>query len=449
MPDTPWRVLVVGGGIGGLALAQALHAGGVDVQVYERDPEPSSWLQGYRINVNPDGARALHRCLPQPLWEAFVATAVAPPGGITFRTERLRELLTLGRDRLVGSADPADGQYGVSRVVLRNLLLAGLDDVVRFGARFERFEVDDDGRVTARFSDGTTATGDVLVGADGANSRVRAQYLPHAGRVETDAASIAGRLPLTEQTRSWLPAHLAGGMTLVLPPRGPSLFASAFAGRERVSGALRADPDLARIGVDPDRLLDRLEDYVLWAVIADHRAFPAGTVDRDGAEVRAVARRIVDGWHPALRRMVAETDPATVRAMRFRRSSFAEPWPASPVTVLGDAVHNMPPVGGLGANTALRDAAELSSRLLAVRDRAELVPAIAAYEERMRDYGYAAVRTATRNTERATSNNPVARRAARGWFRLCRAVPPLRRRSFGPGPEEGPPSRRSARQPQG
>jgi 2-polyprenyl-6-methoxyphenol hydroxylase-like FAD-dependent oxidoreductase len=438
MPDTPWRVLVIGGGIGGLALAQALHAGGVDVQVHERDPEPSGWLQRYRININPHGARALHRCLPEPLWNAFVATS-APPGDLTFRTERLAELLTLRRGQLLNSADPADGQYGVSRVVLRNLLLAGLNDVVHFGARFKRFEVGDDGMVTAHFADGSTATGDVLVGADGAKSRVRAQYLPHAERVEIDGADIAGRLPLTSQTRSWLPAHLASGMTLVLPPRGPSLLAFTFTGRQHMSGALRDGLDLTRLGLDPERLLDGLEDYVLWAIAADHRAFPADTLGGEGAQVRQFAERIVARWHPALRRMVAETDPATVRATRFKRSSFADPWPSSPVTVLGDAVHNMPPTSGLGANTALRDAAELSGRLLAVGDRAELVSAIAAYEERMRDYGYAAVRAAVHSAERVISANVIARRKTRGWYRLCRAVPALRRRSFGPPPTESPP----------
>ncbi|MDT7552112.1 MAG: hypothetical protein QOI16_648, partial [Pseudonocardiales bacterium] len=173
MADPPLRVMIIGGGIGGLTLGHALAAAdGVEVQIYERNRAAADWLDGYRININPHGSRALHQCLPPPLWEAFVATSTTPPGGITFRTEQLRELFTITRDDMTGgSPDPADGQYGVSRIVLRNLLLTGLDDHVRFGAEFERYSVATDGTVTAHFADGSTATADVLVGADGANSR--------------------------------------------------------------------------------------------------------------------------------------------------------------------------------------------------------------------------------------------------------------------------------------
>ena len=157
MADPPLRVLIIGAGIGGLTLGHALvSAGGIDVHIYERNRAAADWLDGYRININPDGARALHQCLPPVLWEAFVATSTAPPGGITFRTEQLQELFTITRDDMTGgSSDPADGQYGVSRTVLRNLLLSGLDDDIRFGAEFERYSVAADAKVTAYFADGS------------------------------------------------------------------------------------------------------------------------------------------------------------------------------------------------------------------------------------------------------------------------------------------------------
>ena len=429
MTYPPLRVLIVGAGIGGLALGQALvAAGGVDVRIAERNPDADAWLDGYRLNINPDGARALHRCLPTPLWEAFVATSPTPPGGISFRTEQLRELFTVTRENMTGgSTEPADGQYGVSRRVLRTLLLAGLDDHVRYGAEFRRYTVAGDGTVTAQFADGTSITADVLVGADGANSAVRRQYLPHAERVPTDAGGIAARLPLDDDTRVWLPAALTEGMTLVMPPSGrASMFTSAFPGRDALTAAISDGVGLDGVGLDQDQLLDDTDDYVLWSVIADHRVLPDPDGDpdegADGHLLRETALDLTRGWSPDLRRVIADSDPASLGVMRFRHSTLVDPWAATTVTVLGDAVHNMPPVGGLGANSALRDAAELAERLLAARDGAPLVPAIAAYEERMRGWGYGAVRESTANARRATTANPLARRMGRGYFRVRGAL---------------------------
>lgn len=423
----PLRVLIIGGGIGGLALGQALLAAGFDVRIHERDQTADDWLQGYRVNIHPHGARALHDCLPPPLWQAFLATSVAPPGGISFRTERLRELMTTDRATLTGgSDDPADGQYGVSRIVLRRLLLTGLDHVIRYGSEFDHYTVGDDGRVTAHFADGTADTGDLLVGADGANSRVCAQYLPGAARVDTDAAAIAGRLPLTPATRGWLPEHLTAGMMLMMPPSGRrTLFTSAFAGREQMAKAVQ-EGELAAAGVDidTDLLLDGLEDYVLWAVIAHHRDFPAGVAEMDGTARQAVCADMAAGWHPALARMIAESRPESVELLRLKHSTLLKPWPSTTVTVLGDAVHNMPPVGGLGANAALLDAAALAEELLR---HDTPVAAVAAYEKRMRDHGYGALRESVTNTRRAISPNVVSRRMGRVFFRGMKAVSQLRR----------------------
>lgn len=415
------RVLIIGAGIGGLALGQGLvAAGGIDVRIRERNPDAAAWLDGYRVNINANGSRALHRCLPPPLWEAFVATSVAAPGGISFRTEQLRELFTITRDDMSGgSPDPADGQYGVSRVVLRTLLLAGLDQVVRYGAAFEHYDVAGNGAVTAHFADGSTETADVLIGADGANSRVRRQYLPAAQRVLTDAAAVSARLPLDEDTRRWLPPVLADGMALVMPKSGRwTVFTSAFTGRRALTAAIAGGTGLTRLGVDPERLLDGLGDYLLCGLIADHRTLPADVAEVDGATLQGVAVDRLRGWHPALRRAFAEADPASVAGMRLKQSRPVDPWPATTVTVLGDAIHNMTPVGGLGANSALRDAAALADELVAVRDGAPLLPAIGAYEERMRGWGYAAVRESDENTRRAITSNPLARRAARTYFRV-------------------------------
>src|SRR5690349_20005494 len=133
------RIAVVGGGIGGLCLAQGLRKAGAEVTVYERDRTPGDRLQGYRIHIDPNGARALHDCLPPHLWEAFVATTGAHVRGMAFVTERLEELLLVEAPH---PGDPLRDHHSASRITLRQVLLAGMEDVVRFGKTFERYERD-------------------------------------------------------------------------------------------------------------------------------------------------------------------------------------------------------------------------------------------------------------------------------------------------------------------
>ena len=76
----------------------------------------------------------------------------------SFLTERLDELLAVDAELMTGgSTDPADGHHAVSRVTLRLLLMAGLEDVLHFGKEFERYQRTADGRVTAHIADGTSA----------------------------------------------------------------------------------------------------------------------------------------------------------------------------------------------------------------------------------------------------------------------------------------------------
>src|SRR5262249_62190799 len=81
-----------------------------------------------------------------------------------------------------------------------------------------------DGLVTAHFHDGSTETGDVLVGADGGNSRVRRQYLPHAARVDTGVTGIQGKVWLTDEIHTLVPARLAEGPVMIPGPRGYRMF---------------------------------------------------------------------------------------------------------------------------------------------------------------------------------------------------------------------------------
>jgi 2-polyprenyl-6-methoxyphenol hydroxylase-like FAD-dependent oxidoreductase len=404
------NVVVVGGGIGGLALAQGLRRHGVGVAVYERDADRDDRLDRYRLAINPAGSRSLRACLPDRQWQAFLDTAGRPGGGFGFLRTDLRELVVVEDAIMYPEVpDPAERSYPVDRHTLRGILLDGLGDAVRYGKVFERYELAADGRPTAHFADGTSATGDVLVGADGMHSRLRAQYLPAATRRDTRALGVGLKLPLNADTRTWLPPRLAQGMNLVMAGAPYFLFTSAFE-RQQPAG----------------------DDYLLCAFVARNDQFPAHPERLDGTRLKAHVAGLTTGWHPALRKLIDECPPHDVSAFPFQASDRPAPWTPSRVTVLGDAVHGMPPTGGNGANTALRDAALLTRRLSrAVRGELPLLDAIGGYEAEMREYGFQAVDLAMKTLRQGLTSNPVEVFFSRAWFRLCTTAAPLRRMTFG------------------
>ena len=169
-------------------------------------------------------------------WDAFVASAGRPCAGLGFFTEQMRELLFIEQRRIEHKAalapyDPATSEHPVSRVALRRVLLGGLGDAVHFGKELVRYELTDDA-VTARFADGSSARGDVLVAADGVGSRVRQQYLPHAKVVDTGIVAVGGKLALDAPSRRWLPGALTRRLTNVLPPRGCGMFIAPYEAKQ-------------------------------------------------------------------------------------------------------------------------------------------------------------------------------------------------------------------------
>ena len=89
------KVLVIGGGTGGLALAHGLQRAGIGVTVFERDALRTDGLHGYRVGIDPDGSRALHALLPTELYDTFVATKARDPKYFNMLTEDLKEVLSL------------------------------------------------------------------------------------------------------------------------------------------------------------------------------------------------------------------------------------------------------------------------------------------------------------------------------------------------------------------
>jgi 2-polyprenyl-6-methoxyphenol hydroxylase-like FAD-dependent oxidoreductase len=433
------HVLVIGGGIGGLCLAQGLKRMGISVAVYERDASPDARLQGYRLNIEPVGSQALHACLPPELWDVLVATAGDPGPRMGVFDEQLRELMH--EDEPGAESDPTRSHHAVSRITLRRLLLAGLDDVVHFNKKFVRYELAGDGTVTAFFSDGSSATGHVLIGADGARSRVRKQFLPDAREVHIPAVGIGGKLPITADTATWLPGHLQSTKNMILPPIN-FFFTAAFRQRQGTNDVIsQIGGQLRELGLNPQELLDQAEDYdyVMWAFVAHRKSFRH---QRDNPTVlKHAIEQSMERWSPVLQRLVRESNPGTIQAFDFAAAAKPKPWNTSNVSLLGDALHYMPPVGGMGGNAALHDAQLLCSALNAVNNGSPLLPSLHACEAGMLAYGFKAVQASLLYTRLGISRTPLMRPLAKLFFRTCGVVGPLRRAIFEESPLSAAPRR--------
>jgi 2-polyprenyl-6-methoxyphenol hydroxylase-like FAD-dependent oxidoreductase len=431
--QTGMRVLIIGAGTGGLCLAHGLKRAGIDVQVYERDRTRKDGLYGYRVGISPAGSYAMQQCVPPEVFDLFVATCARAPRYFNMLTEKMKEV---GSIEMPDSGDPVDSEKSVSRMTLRQVLLTGLEDDVSFDKKFARYWTNEDGTVTALFEDGTTATGDVLVGADGASSKVRNQRLPDARMEQTGIVSIGGKVPMTAESRALVSKKVFEGISLIQAPRGKGAIIHVMefpwrrAGMEHEAGG----NDAKLVAEWPGLLYDNTQDYMMWGVWAALKNFPANPMKTQQQEQLRIAKELTAGWAADFRRFMELTDVSTVFSIEIRTSVPLDPWATSNVTLLGDAVHTMTPGRGVGANTALRDAALLCRQLIAVRDRKlELIPALAAYEQEMLRYSAQAVIESRKQMDaRDVIHKPVIGRVVLGLMRtgmrMMNHVPALKRR---------------------
>ncbi|MBN9509399.1 MAG: FAD-dependent monooxygenase [Alphaproteobacteria bacterium] len=419
------RVLIIGAGTGGLALAHALKRAGIDVCVYERDPVPNADTGGYRVGISPAGSRALKACVPPDIYELFVATCARAPRYFNMLTEHLAEVLCF---ELAGAAaDAMDGEKNVVRKTLRRVLLTGLKDQVVFGKRFASFTHRPDASVTVRFEDGSLATGDVLVGADGSGSAVRTQRLPDARLDDTGIVSLGGKLPMTAESKALLSEKMFYGMSLIMAPKGFGAIIHSLEFPQH-----RTDPDFAARWPSFVDLLD--VDSVGWGLWGARQNFPTDPATLSGEELQHLGLELTRHWHPHVRALIRMTDPAAIQFVGVRTSVPLPPWESSNVTLLGDAIHTMTPGRGAGANTALRDAALLGQRLVEVHQgRKPLLQAIHDYEIEMLRYSTEAVAESRKQMNSADLiHRPIVGRLQlalmRGAMRVINAVPFLKRR---------------------
>ncbi|MEW9534231.1 FAD-dependent oxidoreductase [Microbispora sp. NPDC049125] len=368
---TVGRVLVVGAGLGGLTLAHGLVRAGVDVRVYEADDGPGERSQGYRIGLAPPAMEVLRASLPPRLHRLVEVTSGSLTGpGLLFD----EQLTVLSRDL---EGPPAEAR-AVDRQVLRRILLGDLGDRVAYAKRLAGLTQDAEGTVTARFADGTRATGQVLVGADGGNSVVRRNLAPEVGLVDSDLCGAMGRTPVTDRFLRLVP----GRGTMVKGPGITLMLGRMQFGREPSEAAAEIAP-----GLD----MPYRDSYVRWVLLVPPEHPAATDPGRARDDARELVLDLIDGWHPDLRDLVRSADMSAVGRSKVYDRPMPS-WPVGRVTLLGDAAHLTLASGGNGANTAMQDAARLCASLAEVdRGERELISVLGAYQDDLLERGNAAV----------------------------------------------------------
>ncbi|MFJ2873327.1 FAD-dependent oxidoreductase [Streptomyces sp. NPDC087298] len=335
-------ITIIGAGLGGLTLARVLHVHGIPSTVYEAETSPTARMQGGLLDIHDyNGQLALRAA---GLIDAF-------RGLILEGRQAMRVLDQDGTVLLDKADDGTGGRPEVQRGELRRTLLESLPaGTVRWGHKVSSARSLGEGRHEVTFADGGTTVTSLLVGADGAWSRVRP--LLSTATPEYADTSVVETYLFHADTRHPAAAKAVGGGSMIVPAQGKEIFA------HRESG-------------------DTLHAYV--GLAKPREWFDAIDFTDAAAATQRIAREF-DGWAPELTALITDSDTAPVL-----RPYYALPtghrWDRVPgVTLLGDAAH-LSVSNGEGANLAMYDGAELGKAIAA--HPYDIERALTAYEEAM------------------------------------------------------------------
>lgn len=327
------KIAIIGGGPGGLTLARLLQRKGINVTVYERDIHKEVRLQGGALDLHTDsGLAALAKA---GLMEAFKANYRPEAGLMRVVDEQLKMHFDEHQQGKKETFGDDHHRPEIDRGPLRQLLLDSLEpDTVVWDSHLLSIEKIQ-GSWKLDFGNGHTATADLIIGADGANSKVRPFVTP-VQPYWTGITMLEGSLKDGAQTAPVISELLKGGK-LFAYGKSQTLIVSS-----KGNGSL---------------------GFMVSFASGEHWAKESGIDFKDNHQVLAWFKKEFAGWSPLWWELFESPDTLFIPRPQYCMP-LDQQWEANAdITLLGDAAHWMPPFAGEGVNMAMLDALQLSEAL--------------------------------------------------------------------------------------
>ena len=370
------QIAIVGGGPGGLILARLLQLKGVNIKVYERDVDKNARVQGSPLDLHENsGLAALRKA---DLLDEFKKNYLPGADKTTITNEKAEVVFS-------DHETTQDEDFGhehfrpeIDRGALRKILIDSLQaENIVWDSHFLSMEKQDEGWLL-HFKNAKSAYADIVIGADGANSKIR-PYITDIKPFYSGITMLEGNISEALKSVPQISAILRGGKIMAFGNEKDILMGQKANGEIGFYISFKAEENWAtKSGLDfsnKTQLLDWFKnEYSGWSNV----------------------------WYELIENATAPFIPRPINCMPLNQS-----WEALPnLTILGDAAHVMPPFAGEGVNMAMLDALELSERLTN-NEHNSVQDALSFYETNMRERASIIATESLENGERMHNENAL------------------------------------------